>query len=118
MTYSQGEVVLAWFPHADSGLPKKRPVVVVQSDPYNIRLTNCIVAEITGNLSHSGDPASVLVDISTKEGKATGLLRNSVISCVNLATIHESRLDRGIGRLSPTLWAQVETSLKVAMGLS
>jgi mRNA-degrading endonuclease toxin of MazEF toxin-antitoxin module len=51
------------------------------------------------------------------DGRATGLLRNSVISCINLATIHESRIFRVIGVLSPVLWTQVEAALKVAMGL-
>ncbi|HKB03925.1 MAG TPA: type II toxin-antitoxin system PemK/MazF family toxin [Gemmataceae bacterium] len=117
MSFNQGEVVLGIFPHAAAGTPKKRPVVVVQSDSYNARLHNRIVAEITSRLTHAGDPASVLVDVSTPDGKATGLLRSSMISCVNLATIHESRIDRAIGALSPALWARVEAALKVAMGL-
>lgn len=117
MRFREGEVVLGVFPHAAGGAPKKRPVVIVQSNSYNARLQNRIVAEITSRLTHAGDPASVLVDVTTPDGKATGLLRNSVISCVNLATIHESRIDRVIGALSPTLWAQVEAALKVAMGL-
>jgi mRNA interferase MazF len=117
MTFCQGGVVLGVFPHAASGAPKKRPVLIVQSDAYNARLHNRIVAEITSRLTHAGDPASVLVDVSTPDGKATGLLRNSVISCINLATIHEARIDRAIGALSPALWGQVEAALKVAMGL-
>lgn len=117
MIYGQGEIVLAFFPHASGGVAKKRPVLIVQSDHYNVRMANRLVAEITGNLAHSADPASVLVDVATTEGKASGLLKSSVISCLNLATIHECRIDRVIGRISPNLWLQVEVSLKTALGL-
>jgi mRNA interferase MazF len=117
MSFLQGEVVLAFFPLAAGGTPKKRPVVVMQSDAYNSRVANRIVAEITSRLTHASDPASVLIDIATPEGKATGLLRNSVVSCINLATIHVSVIDRVIGVLSPALWVRVESALKVAMGL-
>jgi mRNA interferase MazF len=117
MSFLQGEVVIGWFPLAAGGPPKKRPLVVVQSDAYNTRLANRVVALVTSNLSHAGDPASVLVDISTPDGKATGLLHNSVISCINLATIHESVIDRTIGKLSSALWDKVEAAVKVALRL-
>jgi mRNA interferase MazF len=117
MRFLQAEVVLGLFPLAAGGVPKKRPVLIVQSDAYNARLTNRVVGLITSNLSHAGDPASVLIDIATPDGKATGLLNNSVVSCINLATIHESAIHRVIGRLSPALWARVEAALKVALAL-
>lgn len=117
MSFPQGEVVIGWFPLAAGGPPKKRPVVIVQSDAYNTRLANRVVALVTSKLSHATDPAAVLVDISTADGKATGLLHNSVISCINLATIHESAIDRTIGRLSAALWDRVEVALKVALRL-
>ncbi len=117
MSILQGEVVLGFFPLAAGGPPKKRPVLIVQSDVYNARLANRVVALVTSNLSHAGDPASVLVNIATPDGKATGLLNDSVISCINLATIHASMIDRTIGRLSPALWAQVEAAIKNALAL-
>ena len=117
MSFLRGEVVLSLFPHAAGGVPKRRPVVVVQSNAYNARLANRLVALVTSNLSHAGDPASVFVDLTTPDGKATGLLKDSVISCINLATIHESLIDRKIGSLSPALWAKVEAALKVALDL-
>ena len=117
MSFRQGEVALGLFPLAAGGPPKKRPVVVVQSDAYNVRLANRVVALVTSNLAHANDPVSVFVDVGTPDGKATGLLRDSVISCINLATIHESVIERVIGRLSPALWAQVEAAVKVALAL-
>jgi mRNA interferase MazF len=76
-----------------------------------------VVALITSNLTYAADPASVLVEVKKPDGKAAGLLRDSVISCINLATVHESVIERAIGRLSPALWARVEAAIKVALAL-
>ena len=106
-------VTSSWpsFPHAVGTGAKKRPVLIVQSDAYNQSMQNTLVAEITSTLIRATDPAHLTIDVSTSEGRATGLLRNSVVSCINLATIHESRIDRIIGSISPTLM------LKTAMDL-
>jgi len=45
------------------------------------------------------------------------LLTDSVISCINLATIDQALLDRKIGSLPPSVMAQVDGCLKVALGL-
>jgi hypothetical protein len=45
------------------------------------------------------------------------LLSDSVISCVNLATIHGGRIDRTIGRLPLSVMTQVDACLKAALEL-
>jgi mRNA-degrading endonuclease toxin of MazEF toxin-antitoxin module len=117
MKVKRGDVVLAVFPHAIGTGAKKRPVVVAQSDVYNQSMHNTLVAEITSNLTRATDPAHLLIDLSTSEGRATGLLRSSIVSCINLATLHERRIDRIIGSLSPALLQRIERCLKVAMSL-
>jgi mRNA interferase MazF len=84
---------------------------------YNLKIDNVLVAEITSNLTHSADPAHLLIDISTPDGQATGLLRDSLISCINLATVRKDRIVRAIGSLSAALLQQCEACLKVAMNL-
>jgi hypothetical protein len=42
-----------------------------------------VVAEVTKNLTMASDPACLFVDTSTPEGRATGLVRNSVVSPTN-----------------------------------
>jgi len=103
MTLNRGDVLIAWFPNADASPPKVRPVLVVQSDVYNSKIKNLIVTAITSNLIHASDPASLLIDVSTPDGKASGLLQNSVVSCINLATIEETLVAKKIGQLSWTL---------------
>lgn len=90
MKLKRGDVLLAVFPFATGTTAKKRPVLVIQADSYNHSLHNAVVAEITSNTVRATDPAHLLIDISTPDGQATGLLRSSVVSCLNLATLHES----------------------------
>lgn len=117
MTPARGDVVIALFPNSDGSPPKPRPVVVVQADAYNARLSNLIVVAVTSNLSHATDPASVFVDVSTLDGQATGLRQDSVISCVNIATTSAALVARQIGRLPPLLLQKVNAAIRVALDL-
>jgi mRNA interferase MazF len=105
------------FPHAGGSRGKKRPVVVVQADNYNAKLTHAIVAEVTTNLAAASDPTSLLIDVSTPDGKATGLARDSVVGCLFLATMTEDRITQVLGKLSPALLGQLNGCLKIAMDL-
>lgn len=118
MTTSCGDVVIALFPHASGSGSKPRPVLIVQSDVYNAKLQNLIVAAITTNLKHAADPASVLIDVATPDGKASGLIQNSIVTCVNLATIEGSLVAKRIGRLPAALLQRVDASLKAALALT
>lgn len=112
----RGDVVLAEYPHADGG-SSKRPVLVIQSDVYNARIKNTIVAQITSTLGRTGDAAHLFVDIATNEGRQTGLLRNSVVSGNNLHTIDQQRLTRKIGVMVDSLMLQIDGCLKAALGI-
>ena len=109
---------MADFPFAAEGASKVRPVLVVQADFYNQRIENSLVAMLTTNLRNASDKAHFLVDISTREGQQTGLKQNSLISCTNVATLHESRFRRVIGHLPDSAMRQVDACLKAAFGMS
>ena len=83
----RGDVILAFVPHASGTAPKSRPALVVQSDYYNTRIRNVLVATITSNLSRKGDAAHYFVDVSTPDGEKSGLKSDSLISCINIATL-------------------------------
>jgi mRNA interferase MazF len=113
----RGDVILVRFPHP-SGIPgKKRPAVVVPSDSYNRAMRTVVVAEVTKNRTMAGDPACFLIDVGTPEGKATGLKRSSVVSCLLLATIDRDRVDQVLGTLSPAMSRSLDDCLKAAFGL-
>lgn len=117
MTLARGDVVLARFPHTAGGRGKKRPVLVVQADAYNQTLPHVVVAEITSNLTNATDPAHLVIEIATPDGAATGLLGDSLVSFVLLATINVDRVDRVIGKFSANLLQKLDACLKAALGL-
>src|SRR5262245_55857766 len=114
---SRGDVVLVRFPHPSGGRGKRRPAVVVQAYSYSGVVGTSVVAEVTSNPAMASDPACLFIDISTPEGQATGLLSNSVVSCLALATVYADNIDQTLGSLSPTLLRQLDGCLKAALGL-
>ena len=115
MTLQRGDIVTTRFPHASGNRGKKRPAVIIQADCYNATLKHFIVAEITKNLGAAADPASFLIDISTPDGKATGLDQNSVVCCLFLATVSEAGITKVIGKLSDAMMTQLDICLKIAI---
>jgi len=115
---NRGDLILVRFPHPSGVRGKKRPAVVVQSDAYAGALSTLVVPEVTKNLTLAGDPACLLIDVSTPEGKATGLIRDSAVSCLLLATVDADTVARVLGSLSAAMKQQLDACLKVALGLS
>jgi mRNA-degrading endonuclease toxin of MazEF toxin-antitoxin module len=92
---NRGDVVLVRVPHPSGLRGKKRPAVIVQSDAYSGTVGTLVVAEITKNLTMANDPACLLIDTSTPEGRATGLVRDSVVSCLVLVTVYADAVVAG-----------------------
>jgi mRNA interferase MazF len=119
MGLQRGDVVILDFPLAPGQPPKRRPAVVIQSDHNNARLVTAIFAMVSSNLQLAGrEPTQVLVDATTSDGQAAGIVRTSVVKCENLYTLPQSIVVRSIGRLSPTLIAGVDSAIKTSLGLS
>jgi mRNA interferase MazF len=114
---NRGDVILVRFPHPSGLRGKKRPAVVVQSDAYIGSLSTLIVAEVTKNLSMGADPACLFIDVGTPEGKATGLVRDSVVSCLLLATIDAGTVAQVLGSLSAAMMTKLSDCLKAALEL-
>jgi mRNA-degrading endonuclease toxin of MazEF toxin-antitoxin module len=114
---NRGDVVLARFPHPSGGRGKKRPVVVVQADAYNQALRTIVVAEITKNLHMANDPACLFIDASSPDGRATGVVQDSVVSCLLMATLKADLVDQVIGVLSDALKQKLNACLKAALEL-
>lgn len=117
MSVKRGDVVLAYYPFASGAGGKRRPVLVVQNDADNQRLRNTVVIQITSNIRRAGEPTHLLIEIATPEGQQSGLLADSAISCVNIATIDQSLIQRTIGSLPAAVMARVDACLKVALAI-
>ena len=117
MSLTRGDVVIAMFPNSDGSPPKPRPALVVQSDSYSAKLRNVILVAITSNLKHAGDPASLLIQTQSAEGISSGLRVDSIVSCLNVATVESTLIARRIGHLSSTLMNQVDSRLRLVFSL-
>jgi mRNA-degrading endonuclease toxin of MazEF toxin-antitoxin module len=112
---NRGDVILVRFPHPSGLRGKRRPAVVVQSDAYGGVVKTVVVAEVTKNLAMAGDSACLFVDVGTSEGKATGLVRDSVVSCLVLVTVYTDTVSQVLGSLSAAMKQKLNNCLKVAL---
>jgi mRNA-degrading endonuclease toxin of MazEF toxin-antitoxin module len=114
---NRGDVILVRFPHPSGLRGKKRPAVVVQSDAYAGVVNTLVVAEVTKNLTLMSDPACLFIDINSPEGKATGLVRDCVVSCLVLMTVYADTGIQLLGMLSQTMKQKLDDCLKASLGL-
>ncbi|MEX0679185.1 MAG: type II toxin-antitoxin system PemK/MazF family toxin [Pirellulales bacterium] len=118
MNFTRGDIILADLPFTDRTGSKVRPALVVQSDRNNSRLDDVILALVTRTTSRAmTEPTQLLVDVTTPEGKASGLLHTSAVKCEHLLTLHRSFIQRAIGRLPDSLMRQINSCLKAALDL-
>jgi mRNA interferase MazF len=97
MDFRRGDIVLVLFPDSNLRTSKRRPALVVQADEVVADLPQTIVAMITSNMDRAGYPSRVVVRVGSESARGSGLLMDSVIMTDNLATIHDSEIDRVIG---------------------
>jgi mRNA interferase MazF len=115
MKVQRGDVILTRVPHAAGGRGKRRPAIVIQADRYNQSERHVSVAEVTSNLTRTSDPANLLIHVATPDGKATGLAQDSIVTCLQLATISEDRVTSVIGKLSAAMLLRLNNCLKAAL---
>ena len=117
MNVRRGDVVLVQYPFATGRGASRRPALIVQNDRDNRRLDNTIMAQITTTMRHVHAPTQLLIAYGTPEGQQAGILHDSVVSCNNLATVHEERIHRVIGHLPVAVMSRIDECLKAALGL-
>jgi mRNA interferase MazF len=99
---------------AGSRPAKRRPVIVVQAQPFNAsRLATVIAAAITSNTALAAMPGNVFLP-----AVATGLPRDSVVNVTALVTLDKTDLDGPVGRATEPLMAEVDRGLRRVLGLS
>jgi mRNA interferase MazF len=105
MNVNRGDIVLAYYPFASGAGSSRRPVLVVQSDTQNRRIQNTIVVQITSNLKRVKEPTHLLIEVATPHGAQSGLLHDSLVSCINLATNTKTASTKSSARLPPQPWS-------------
>lgn len=107
---------ICWADLGDSGgsrPAKRRPVLVIQSNPFNAsRLHTTVAAVITSNTALAAMPGNVFVPAAT-----CGLPRDSVVNVTALVTLDKTDLDATVGQLPTSLMEDVDRGLRRVLGL-
>jgi mRNA interferase MazF len=110
----RGEVWWASLPApAGSGPGLRRPVLVIQSNPFNAsRIGTVVVIVITSNLALGQAPGNVRVGASD-----SGLAKPSVVNVSQILTVDRSLLTRRVRSLSGSHMQRIEEGLRLVLGL-
>lgn len=91
----------------------RRPVLVVQSDPFNrSKLGTVMVAAITSNMARAEAPGNVRLPKGT-----AGLPKPSVVNVAQVLTLNRDDLAERIGHLSTEKMREVDNGLRLALAL-
>ena len=110
----RGEIWWASLPEpTGSGPGFRRPVLIVQSNPFNAsRIETVVVAVITSNLRLSTAPGNV--EIAKRE---SGLGKISVVNVSQILTLDRRLLTEQIRRLSEKKMLEIDQGLRTVLGL-
>ncbi|SON63744.1 Endoribonuclease MazF6 [Mycobacterium simulans] len=86
---------------------KRRPVLVIQSDPYNAsRLTTVLAAVVTSNTGLAAMP-----------GTCSTRIYDSVVNATALVTLNKDDLIDRVGEVPPSLMQEVDRGLRRVLDL-
>lgn len=96
-----------------SGPGRRRPAVVVQSNPFNeSRISTVVIAIVTSNLALAEAPGNVRIGKSD-----SGLSKPSVINVSQVFTIDRSLLTERIRMLPGEVMNRVDAGLRLVLSL-
>jgi mRNA interferase MazF len=110
----RGEIWWASLPApTGSGPGFRRPVIVIQSNPFNqSRIATVIVAIVTSNLSLADAPGNVRI------GKAeSGLTKPSVVNVSQLVTLDREELTERVRTLPAESMRDIDDGLRLVLGI-
>ncbi len=110
----RGEVWWAALPApSGSGPGFRRPVVVVQSNPFNqSRIATVLVATVTSNLALAEAPGNVRVSKSN-----SGLSKQSVVNVSQIITLDRKFMARRVRALPADTMRKVDEGLRLVLGI-
>ena len=112
--YSRGDIYYANMePNVGSEQGGERPVVVLQNDAGNKHSPPLIIATLTSRVDKKRHlPTHVLLDHNP------GLKVPSIVQLEQIFTIDKRRLQRFVGNASAEEMDQIETALKISLGMN
>ena len=111
---NRGEIWWADLPQPEGSEPGfRRPVVIIQSEPFNrSRIRTVVVAVITSNVELGRAPGNV--SLARRTG---GLTRASVVNVSQLLTLDKRFLGVRVGTLPPKRLEEVDGGLRLVLAL-
>jgi mRNA interferase MazF len=92
---------------------KRRPVLVIQADPFNAsRLNTTIAAVITSNTALAAMPGNVFLPAAV-----SGLPEDSVVNVTALVTLNKADLEAPVGHVPESLVDDVNRGLRRVLRL-
>jgi mRNA interferase MazF len=110
----RGEVWWAALPNPNgSGPGMRRPVLVVQSNPFNeSQIATVIVSILTSSVALAQARGNVRVSRTH-----SGLPRVSVVNVSQILTVDKRRLTERVKALPPEIMQRVDQGVKLVLGL-
>ena len=110
----RGEVWWASLPAlTGSGPGFRRPVLVIQSDPFNqSRIATVVTAVITSNLALADAPGNVRLGRSE-----SGLAKPSIVNVSQIVTLDRQLLGQKVRAIPGAVMRQVDEGLRLVLGL-
>jgi mRNA interferase MazF len=110
----RGSICWADLGEAHGSKPaKRRPVLVIQSDPFNAsRLNTTLAAVITSNTALAALPGNVFLPAAV-----SGLPKDSVTNVTALVTLDKTDLEEPVGHVPASLMDEVDRGLRRVLGL-
>ncbi|WP_227380636.1 type II toxin-antitoxin system PemK/MazF family toxin [Haladaptatus halobius] len=113
MSVRRGDIVLVQLdPTKGSEIRKTRPAVVVQNDTGNQYSPTTIIAPMTTTISEY--PFVVVLRASDEEVEKDSAVQLDQIRTVDV----EKRIERTLGQVSDEKMGEIDTALKVSLGLA
>jgi len=111
---NRNEIWWTSLPAASGSSPAyRRPVLIVQSDAFNVSTIHTIIAlAITTNLKLANAPGNVFIS-----SKRSNLPRDSVINVSQVITVDKKFLDDYVSTLSIKTMQQVEEGMRLVLSL-
>ena len=101
--YNQRDIVLIPIPFTDLSTKKRRPVVILSNDEYNMSKEDIIVAAITSNISND----TYSIHITESDFEEETLPRPSMIRADKIYTLNQSIVHQKFDRLKTNVFKKV-----------
>ena len=105
--YKQGDLLLIPVPFSDLSSTKRRPVLVISNDQYQVALEDMLVAAVTSNLREN----RFVVALEQQHMREGNLPKPSCIRADKLYTLAQSTVIKKIGSVRPDRLTMIRTCI-------